>query len=45
MQKDFHYDVTYIVARWAGYSEHEAYVIAYSSQFVDDAADEGPIRF
>lgn len=45
MQKDFHYDVTYILAQWAGYSEYESYLIAYSSQFVDDAADEAPIRF
>lgn len=45
MQKDFHYDVMYVLAQWAGYSAHDSYIIAYSSQFVDDAAEEGTIAF
>lgn len=45
MQKDFHYDVVYVLAQWAGYSAHDAYILAYSSQFVDDAAEEGTIGF
>ena len=39
MQKDFHYDVIYTLAKEAGYKNDEAYVIAYSSQYVDDNTD------
>jgi hypothetical protein len=39
MQKDFHYDVVYALAKEAGYKEDEAYVIAHSSQYVDDNTD------
>jgi|WetSurSiteA1Bulk_404760.scaffolds.fasta_scaffold01188_1 hypothetical protein len=39
MQKDFHYDVVYALAKEAGYKEAEAYVIAHSSQYVDDNTD------
>jgi hypothetical protein len=39
MQKDYHYYVIYALAKEAGYSDNDAYVIAYSSQFVDDNTD------
>jgi hypothetical protein len=39
MQKDFHYGVIYALAKEAGYKEDEAYVIAHSSQYVDDNTD------
>jgi hypothetical protein len=39
MQKDFHYDVVYTLAKEAGYKEDEAYVVAHSSQYVDDNTD------
>jgi hypothetical protein len=39
MQKDFHYDIVYALAKEAGYKEDEAYIIAHSSQYVDDNTD------
>lgn len=39
MQKDFHYDMVYALAKEAGYKEDEAYIIAHSSQYVDDNTD------
>jgi hypothetical protein len=39
MQKDFHYYVIYALAKEAGYSDNDAYIIAYSSQYVDDNTD------
>lgn len=45
MQIDFHHGVTYIVARLAGFDHQSANVIAYSSQYVDDATNSGVIRF
>lgn len=45
MQKDFHYAVIYILANWAGFSPAEAFTVAYSSQYVDDATNTGRIRF
>jgi hypothetical protein len=39
MQKDFHYDIIYAIAKEAGYKDDEAYIIAYSSQYVDDNTD------
>ncbi len=36
MDVEFHYYVTYIVAKRAGFSKDDAYLIAYSSQYVDD---------
>ncbi len=39
MQKDFHFDMVYALAKEAGYKEDEAYVIAHSSQYVDDNTD------
>ena len=45
MQNDFHHGITYIVARIAGFSHHDAGTIAYAAQYVDDATDEGVIHF
>ena len=45
MQKDFHFYVTYILARCVGFGPEEAGVVAYASQFTDDATEEGPFRF
>lgn len=36
MEKDFHFYVTYALANKAGFSNDDAYIIAYSSQYVDD---------
>ncbi len=40
MDIEFHYYITYIVALKAGYSPHDAYLIAYSSQYSDDNTEE-----
>ena len=45
MQKDFHYDVIYVLAIWAGFDSKEAFTIAYASQYVDDANNNGRIKF
>jgi hypothetical protein len=45
MQIDFHHAVTYVLARLAGFPRQEADVVAYSSQYVDDAVREGGVRF
>jgi len=37
MQKDFHFYTIYFLARCINYSHKEAHIIAYASQFVDDA--------
>jgi hypothetical protein len=39
MQKDFHYDIVYALAKEAGYENNESYIIAHSSQYVDDNTD------
>ncbi|MBU0764371.1 MAG: hypothetical protein KJ607_06015 [Bacteroidetes bacterium] len=44
MQKDFHYYVVKLLAIKAGIAEEEAQIIAYSSQYVDDAVEHKPIR-
>jgi hypothetical protein len=36
MDIEFHYYITFILCRKAGYSEDDAYTIAYSSQYTDD---------
>jgi len=41
MEKDFHYHIIYSLARCTGFEREEAWIIAYSSQFVDDN-NEGP---
>nr|WP_320147656.1 DUF6765 family protein [uncultured Anaeromusa sp.] len=45
MQKDFHYDVIYVLATWAGFNPDEARILAYASQYVDDANNSGRIKF
>jgi len=36
MDFEFHYYITGIIARRAGFIENDAKIIAYASQFVDD---------
>ena len=36
MDIEFHYYITYIIARTAGFKPEDAYVIAYASQYTDD---------
>jgi hypothetical protein len=45
MQIDFHHAVTYVVARLAGFEHADASTVAYSSQHVDDAVDQGKVSF
>jgi len=45
MQFDFHFSVTYVCARLAGFDHEPAYKIAYSSQYVDDATEAGEVHF
>jgi hypothetical protein len=45
MQIDFHHGVTYVVARLAGFPHPEAEIIAYSAQYVDDAINQGVVKF
>lgn len=44
MQRDFHYNVIRILAEKAGFLPEEAQIIAYSSQYVDDAIEHKPIK-
>jgi hypothetical protein len=39
MQKDFHYDIIFALAKEAGYPDSDANIIAYASQYVDDNTD------
>jgi len=43
MQIDFHYYCIYVLAFHAGFEKEEAKVIAYCSQYVDDATESKPI--
>ncbi len=36
MDIEFHYDITYILARKSGFSEEDSEIIAYASQYTDD---------
>ncbi len=45
MQIDFHHGTTYVLARWAGFPKEEAEIIAYASQYVDNAVKSGVIHF
>jgi len=45
MQIDFHHAVTYVAARLAGFPHEDADIIAYASQYVDDATCDGAIKF
>lgn len=43
MQRDFHYYCVAVLARAAGFNPRDALVIAYASQYVDDATENGRI--
>lgn len=45
MNIDFHHAVTYVVARIAGFEHDEAGIVAHAAQYVDDATNEGLVRF
>lgn len=45
MQIDFHFGVMYVLSRVAGFTSEESHIIAYSSQYVDDAVNGGFIKF
>jgi len=45
MQIDFHHAATYVIARYAGFAHRDAETIAYCSQYVDNATNEGVIHF
>jgi hypothetical protein len=44
MQKDFHYCAIKCLAQYAGFPEKDAQVVAYASQFVDDATAHKAIK-
>jgi hypothetical protein len=45
MEIDFHFGVTYIVGRLAGFDHEQAQIIATCSQYVDDTVNSGAIHF
>lgn len=45
MQIDFHHAIVYVIARMAGFDHRQGKVVAYASQYVDDAVNSGPITF
>lgn len=45
MQIDFHHTTTYTLSRLAGFPHQAARIIAYAAQYVDDAKNQGLIRF
>ncbi len=45
MQIDFHHSTTYVLARLAKLSRPEAEIIAFASQYVDDATSSGTVYF
>jgi hypothetical protein len=45
MQIDFHHGTTYVIARYAGFDHPQAEIIAYCSQYVDDATNSGTLTF
>lgn len=40
MNIDFHYYVTYLAARTAGFEKEEARTIAYAAQYVDESTED-----
>ncbi|MBS4068024.1 MAG: hypothetical protein KGZ62_05450 [Sulfurimonas sp.] len=44
MQKDFHYCLIKVLAKNSGFSEDDAQIIAYSSQYTDDSVEHMPFR-
>lgn len=45
MEIDFHFGVTYAVARLAGFGHEDGVVIATASQYVDDTVNSGVLEF
>jgi len=45
MQLDFHFYTIYTLCRSVGFSHENAFIVAYSSQHVDDAKYEHPLEF
>ncbi|MBC7858604.1 MAG: hypothetical protein H7Z39_07435 [Burkholderiaceae bacterium] len=45
MNIDFHYGVTYVVARLAGMNPTDAQIVAHASQYVDNATTSGILKF
>ena len=45
MEIDFHFGVTYVVARVAGFEHQDAEIIATSAQYVDDTVNHGALNF
>jgi len=45
MQKDFHFNTTFVLARIAGFTKEDALTIATSAQYIDDATHSGKILF
>ncbi len=45
MQIDFHLAGTYVIARMAGFDHEQARIIGSCAQYVDDAAENGAVRF
>jgi hypothetical protein len=45
MQIDFYHAVIYVVSRFSEFDQSQSETIAYSSQYVDDATNEGIINF
>ena len=45
MNIDFHYGVIYLTARLAGLGSADAQVVAHACQYVDDATNDGVLRF
>ncbi|HEX9062021.1 MAG TPA: DUF6765 family protein, partial [Clostridia bacterium] len=45
MQIDFHFAITYIIGRLAGFDANDSYIIAYSSQHVDDSVSDDTVCF
>ena len=45
MQIDFHHGTIYVLARLAGLNQNDANIVAYSSQYIDDAIHSGTIYF
>jgi hypothetical protein len=45
MEKDFHFGVTYVVARLAEFDHPEAETIATACQYVDDTVNTGILKF
>lgn len=44
MEKDFHFYCTAVLAKAAGFNAQDALTLAYASQYVDDAAENKPLR-